>query len=163
MTTNLAECVNSVLKGSRALPITALVQTTYYRLTNVIKENQRQSTCQLVRSFSRETGVAEVEAPSRFGGRHSKIYTVYELEFQPIGNEEYWPSYSGPSFIPNPIMRRKRTSRPKTTRIHNEMDEVEPQLIKKCGWCRTEGHNRKTCPYRMSEVGQSSTQPNDNE
>ncbi|KAF1894728.1 hypothetical protein Lal_00021021 [Lupinus albus] len=237
MTTNLAECVNSVLKGSRALSITALFQTTYYRLnlwfvdhrdeafnmikaghiyceelTNVIKENQRQSTCQLVRSFSRETGVAEVEAPSRFGGRHSKVYTVkltnswcdcgefqslrlpcfhaiatcsnlnldcgqfispiyrldnilkvYELEFQPIGNEEYWPSYSGPSFIPNPIMRRKRIGRPKTTRIHNEMDEVEPQLIKKCEWCRTEGHNRKTCPYRMSEVGQSSTQPNDNE
>ncbi|KAF1876420.1 hypothetical protein Lal_00029768 [Lupinus albus] len=102
-------------------------------LTNVIKENQRQSTCQLVRSFSRETGVAEVEAPSRSGGRHLKVYTVYGLEFQPIGNEEYWPSYYGPSFIPNPIMRRKRIGRPKTTRIHNEMDEVEPQLIKKCG------------------------------
>ncbi|KAF1876476.1 hypothetical protein Lal_00029824, partial [Lupinus albus] len=82
-----------VLKGSRALPIIALVQTTYYRLiswfvdhrdeainmikaghiyceelTNVIKENQRQSICQLVRSFSRETRVAEVEAPSRSGG-----------------------------------------------------------------------------------------------
>ncbi|KAF1881954.1 hypothetical protein Lal_00038598 [Lupinus albus] len=132
ITTNLAECVNNILKGSRALSITALVQTTYYRLnswfvdhrdkavnmikaghiycedlTNVIKENQRQSTYQLVRSFSRETGVAEVEAPSRSGGRHSKFYTVYELEFQQIGNEEYWPSYFGPSFIPNPIMRRK--------------------------------------------------------
>ncbi|KAF1879961.1 hypothetical protein Lal_00022085 [Lupinus albus] len=99
-----AQCYDEgrrVLKGSRALPIIALVQTTYYRLnswfvdhrdeavnmikaghiyceelTNVIKENQLQSTCQLVRSFSRETGVAEVEAPSRFGGRHSKVYTV---------------------------------------------------------------------------------------
>ncbi|KAF1889441.1 hypothetical protein Lal_00024766 [Lupinus albus] len=58
-----------VLKGSRALPITALLQTTYYRLNLwfSIKENQRQSTCQLVRSFSRETGMAEVEA---------KVYTV---------------------------------------------------------------------------------------
>ncbi|KAF1881478.1 hypothetical protein Lal_00021456 [Lupinus albus] len=80
MTTNLAECINEVLKGSRTLPITALVRTTYYmlnlwvvdlrdeainmikgwhvyckELTNVIKENQRQSTCQLVCSFSRET------------------------------------------------------------------------------------------------------------
>ncbi|KAF1868424.1 hypothetical protein Lal_00008231 [Lupinus albus] len=71
--------------------------------------------------------VAEVEAPSRSGGRHSK---VYGLEFQSIGNKEYCPSYYGPSFIPNPIMRRKRTGRSKTTRIHNEMDEVEPQLIK---------------------------------
>ncbi|KAF1872039.1 hypothetical protein Lal_00012260 [Lupinus albus] len=97
--------------GSRALPISVLVRTTYYRLsswfvdhrdetvdmikaehiyceelTNVMKENQRQSTCQLVRSFSRETGVAEVEAPSRSSGRHSK---VYGLQFQPNGNEEY--------------------------------------------------------------------------
>ncbi|KAF1874600.1 hypothetical protein Lal_00030029 [Lupinus albus] len=62
---------------------------------------------------------------------------VYGLEFQPIGNEEYWPSYYRPSFIPNPIMRRKRSGRPKTTRIHNEMDEVQPQLIKKCRWRRT--------------------------
>ncbi|KAF1862308.1 hypothetical protein Lal_00026834 [Lupinus albus] len=65
------------------------------------------------------------------------MFKVYGLEFQPIGNEEYWSSYSGSSFIPNPILRRKRTGRPKTTRIHNEIDEVEPQLIKKCGWCRT--------------------------
>ncbi|KAF1894892.1 hypothetical protein Lal_00022386 [Lupinus albus] len=97
MTTNLAE----------APLITAIVQTTYYRLnswfvdhrdevvnmikawhiyceelTNVIKENQRQSKCQLVRSFSRETGVVEVEAPSRSGGRHSKVYTCDCGEFQ---------------------------------------------------------------------------------
>ncbi|XP_019451933.1 PREDICTED: uncharacterized protein LOC109354035 [Lupinus angustifolius] len=237
MTTNLAECINGVLKGSRALPITAIVRTTYYRLnswfvdhrdeainmikaghtyceelTNVIKENQRQSTCQLVRSFSRETGVAEVEVASRSAARHSRVYTVklaenwcdcgefqslrlpcshaiatcstlnldcgqfispiyrldnilkvYGIHFQPIGNEEYWPPYSGPSFIPNPVMRRKRTGRPKTKRIHNEMDEVQSQRIKKCGWCRTEGHNRKNCPFRMREVGESSRQPGNNE
>ncbi|KAF1879275.1 hypothetical protein Lal_00047949 [Lupinus albus] len=46
------------------------------KLTNVMKENQRKSTCQLVRSLSKETGVAEVEAPSRSSGRHSKVYTV---------------------------------------------------------------------------------------
>ncbi|KAF1892737.1 hypothetical protein Lal_00042629 [Lupinus albus] len=32
MITNIAECINGVLKGSRALPIVALVQTPYYRL-----------------------------------------------------------------------------------------------------------------------------------
>ncbi|CAL0310918.1 unnamed protein product [Lupinus luteus] len=237
MTTNLAECINGVLKGSRALPITALVRTTYYglnswfvdhrdetinmikaghtyceELTNVIKENQRQSTCQLVRSFSRETGVAEVEVASRSAARHSRVYIVklaknwcdcgefqslrlpcshaiatcstlnldcgqfispiyrldnilkvYGIHFQPIGNIEYWPPYSGPSFIPNPVMRRKRTGRPKTKRIHNEMDEVQSQLIKKCGWCRTKGHNRKNCPFRMREVGESSRQPGNDE
>ncbi|KAF1880065.1 hypothetical protein Lal_00022194 [Lupinus albus] len=56
MTTNLAECINE--------------------LTNVIKENQCQFTCQLVRSFSRETEVAGVEAASRSSGRHSKVYTL---------------------------------------------------------------------------------------
>ncbi|KAF1892092.1 hypothetical protein Lal_00036447 [Lupinus albus] len=101
MTTNLAECINGVLKGSRTLPFTALVKATYYRLnewfiehrneasnmikaghvyceelTKVIKENQRQSTCQLVRTFSRETGVSEVEVVSRSGGRQVRVYTV---------------------------------------------------------------------------------------
>ncbi|KAF1890324.1 hypothetical protein Lal_00013578 [Lupinus albus] len=41
-----------------------------------MKENQSQYTCQLVRSFSRETWVAEVEAHSRSSGRHSNVYTV---------------------------------------------------------------------------------------
>ncbi|XP_019434322.1 PREDICTED: uncharacterized protein LOC109340995 [Lupinus angustifolius] len=204
MTTNLAECINGVLKGSRALPITALVRATYYRLnewfnehrneasnmvmaghvyceelTKMIKENQRKSTCQMVRNFSRETKVSEVEVVSRSGGRQVRLYTVklaenwcetvenfnhydchalmlsqhnlqkvYGYEFQPLGNEEYWPPYSGPTFIPNPVMRRKRSGRPKTSRIHNEMDAVEGEQLKKCGWCRTEGHNRKTCPLR---------------
>ena len=30
MTTNIAECINGVLKGARMLPITALVQLTFY-------------------------------------------------------------------------------------------------------------------------------------
>ncbi|CAL0324864.1 unnamed protein product [Lupinus luteus] len=236
MTTNLAECVNGVLKGSRALPITALVKTTYYRLnewfmhhrneasnmiraghiyceelTKVLKENQRKATCQLVRTFCRETGVSEVEVVSRSGGRQVRVYTVkvgdgwcdcgefqslrlpcshavatcaslaldcsqfispiyrldniikaYGCQFQPIGNEEYWPAYSGPTFIPNPVMRRKSSGRPKTKRIHNEMDEVPVQQIKKCGWCRIEGHNRKSCPLRSRELGESSRQPSNN-
>ncbi|XP_039134232.1 uncharacterized protein LOC120271624 [Dioscorea cayenensis subsp. rotundata] len=35
MTTNLAECVNSVLKGTRNLPITAMVKSTYFRLAEL--------------------------------------------------------------------------------------------------------------------------------
>ncbi|KAF1892195.1 hypothetical protein Lal_00036554 [Lupinus albus] len=45
-------------------------------LTKVIKENQRQSTCQLVCTFSRETEVFEVEVVSRSGGRQVRVYTV---------------------------------------------------------------------------------------
>ncbi|XP_019418538.1 PREDICTED: uncharacterized protein LOC109329318 [Lupinus angustifolius] len=219
--------------GAWALPITTLVRETYYRLnewfiqhrdeatsmirarhiyceelTKVIKENQRQSTCQVVRNFSRETGVSEVEVVSRSGGRQVRGFTIkladswcdcgefqslrlscshaiatcvslaldcsqfispiyrldnivkaYGCHFQPIGNEEYWPPYSGPIFIPNPLMRRNRSGRPKIIRIHNEMDEVHAEQIKKCGWCRTYVHNRETCPLRSRELGESSTEP----
>ena len=31
MTTNIVECINGVLKGARMLPITALVEVTFYR------------------------------------------------------------------------------------------------------------------------------------
>ncbi|KAF1874930.1 hypothetical protein Lal_00007546 [Lupinus albus] len=225
MTTNLAECVNGVLKGSRALPITSLVQATYHRLnswflhhrneatsmimaghiyceelTKVLNENNRKATCQTIRTFSRESGVFVVEVPVekvvdirrlnqywcecgefqslRLPCSHviatcssmnldyrqfiSPIYRLdnllkaYGRGFEPIGNEEYWPHYSGPMFIPNPLMRRNRTGRPKTLRIHNEMDDCATEKNKKCGLCRTEGHNRKTCPFKNSEIGESS-------
>ncbi|RYR09980.1 hypothetical protein Ahy_B05g078427 [Arachis hypogaea] len=35
MTTNLVECINSVLKGARNLPITTLVKATFYRLNEL--------------------------------------------------------------------------------------------------------------------------------
>ena len=45
MTTNLAECINAVLKGTRHLPITALVQSTYYRLVELfVKKGNQQLT-----------------------------------------------------------------------------------------------------------------------
>ncbi|KAF1870919.1 hypothetical protein Lal_00030231 [Lupinus albus] len=43
MTTNLAECINGVLKGSRALPITALVKATYYRLNEWFIEHRNEA------------------------------------------------------------------------------------------------------------------------
>ncbi|KAF1899801.1 hypothetical protein Lal_00019933 [Lupinus albus] len=105
MTTNLPECVNGVLKGSRALHITALVRATYHmlnswflhhrneatimiiyckELTKAINENNRKVTCQLVRSFSRDSGVSEVEIASRDGSRHSRIYTSWAYDRIPM-------------------------------------------------------------------------------
>ena len=80
MTTNLAECMNSVWKGARALPIIALVNQTFNKLndsfvTNGIKimnmikaghryfedvyvmmqENQHIATSHYVRMYVRET------------------------------------------------------------------------------------------------------------
>nr|XP_025607232.1 uncharacterized protein LOC112698021 [Arachis hypogaea] len=37
MTTNLVECINSVLKGARNLPVLALVRATYYRLNEFLR------------------------------------------------------------------------------------------------------------------------------
>ncbi|KAF1898125.1 hypothetical protein Lal_00032890 [Lupinus albus] len=140
----------------------------YEELTKVLNENNRKATCQTIRSFSSESGVFVVEVPGRDGSRHSKIVIatcsslnldyrqfisliyrldnllkVYEREFEPIGNEEYWPHYSGPMFIPNPLMRRNQTGRQKTSRIHNEMDDCAMKKNKKCGLCRTEAHHSK--------------------
>ena len=69
------------------------------------------------------------------------IYKAYEMPFHPLQNEEYWSTYNGPNFIPDPHMRRKAYGRPPTARLHNEMDEPINKP-KKCSYCRNEGHNR---------------------
>ncbi|KAF1881983.1 hypothetical protein Lal_00038627 [Lupinus albus] len=173
MTTNLAECVNDVLKGSRAFPITALFRATYHRLNSWFAHHRDEASsmvrashiyCEELTKFVifHESGVFEVEVVARDGSRHSKIYRVrlmqnwcdcgefqsfrlscshtiatcaslkldygqfispiyrldnilkvYGHEFQPIG----------PTFIPNSLMRRNRTGKPKTTPIHNEIND----------------------------------------
>ncbi|QHO56105.1 uncharacterized protein [Arachis hypogaea] len=43
MTTNLVECINSVLKGARNLPVLALVRATYYRLNELFVRKSAES------------------------------------------------------------------------------------------------------------------------
>ncbi|XP_016178963.1 uncharacterized protein LOC107621455 [Arachis ipaensis] len=43
MTTNLVECINSVLKGARNLPITALVKATFYRLNELFTRKRTEA------------------------------------------------------------------------------------------------------------------------
>ncbi|QHO23417.1 uncharacterized protein DS421_12g363350 [Arachis hypogaea] len=43
MTTNLVECINSVLKGARNLPITALVKATFYRLNELFTRKRAEA------------------------------------------------------------------------------------------------------------------------
>ncbi|XP_025648140.1 uncharacterized protein [Arachis hypogaea] len=42
MTTNIVECINSVLKGARILPITALVKATFYRLNELFTRKRAE-------------------------------------------------------------------------------------------------------------------------
>ncbi|XP_072066962.1 uncharacterized protein [Arachis hypogaea] len=43
MTTNLVECINSVLKGARNLPITSLVKATFYRLNELFTRKRAEA------------------------------------------------------------------------------------------------------------------------
>ncbi|XP_025611702.1 uncharacterized protein [Arachis hypogaea] len=47
MTTNLSECINSVLKGTRNLPVCAIVKSTYYRLNELFVVKGRQAQAQI--------------------------------------------------------------------------------------------------------------------
>ncbi|KAL6342930.1 hypothetical protein AAG906_016950 [Vitis piasezkii] len=59
MTTNIVECINGVLKGARMLPITALVQLTFYRCVSYF-----------------ETRRAEIRARMTVGD----VYIAYAIE-----------------------------------------------------------------------------------
>ncbi|XP_025661237.1 uncharacterized protein [Arachis hypogaea] len=47
MTTNLVECINSVLKGARNLPITELVKATFYRLNELFTRKRVEAEAQI--------------------------------------------------------------------------------------------------------------------
>jgi len=47
MTTNLAECINSILKGAWSLPICAIVKTTFERTKDSFVERGTKAECML--------------------------------------------------------------------------------------------------------------------
>nr|XP_025669300.1 uncharacterized protein LOC112769103 [Arachis hypogaea] len=47
MTTNLMECINSVLKGARNLPITAIVKATFYMLNELFTRKRAETVAQI--------------------------------------------------------------------------------------------------------------------
>ena len=56
--------------------------------------------------------------------------------FYPIFNEDEWPLYDGPTIVPPESMKRQVSGRPKSTRLHNEMDIREGKTKIKCGLCK---------------------------
>ncbi|XP_016168578.1 uncharacterized protein LOC107611133 [Arachis ipaensis] len=225
MTTNISEYVNSVLKGTQNLPVTALVKSTYGRLSElfvvrgqtaeaqlgsgqrfcqvalvkVIERNLKDARCLTVTLFDRhqsEHTVAETTPTENFSlGTYrvslrdhtcdcgyfqalhypcchaiaccaqsrldwamyvhevytmSNVFNVYRMGFLPPIPEGLWPPYAGPTIILDPNMRRAREGRPRSTRIHNTMDEADTGRPKRCGLCRQIEHTRRTCPQRGS-------------
>ena len=75
-------------------------------------------------------------------------YDTWASLFHPIFNEDEWPFYDGPTIIPPESMKRIGSGRPKSTRLHNEMDVREGKTTITCGLCKQPGHNRRFCKNR---------------
>ncbi|XP_061355006.1 uncharacterized protein LOC133299552 [Gastrolobium bilobum] len=76
------------------------------------------------------------------------LVKAYSFPWEPIGNEEAIPELGGAKIIPDKNMLRAK-GLPKSTRIRNEMDEVETSQSRiRCGLCKERGHNRRGCPNR---------------
>ncbi|KAL5166279.1 hypothetical protein HKD37_18G051266 [Glycine soja] len=84
------------------------------------------------------------------------ILKAYSAQWWPLGNEAAIPpSNDAWTLIPDPTTIHAK-GRPKSTRIRNEMDWVEPSEHRiKCSRCGAEGHNRRRCPMQ-SERGSCS-------
>ncbi|KAH1198998.1 hypothetical protein GmHk_18G052459 [Glycine max] len=84
------------------------------------------------------------------------ILKAYSTQWWPLGNEAAIPpSDEAWTLIPDPTTIRAK-GRPKSTRIRNEMDWVEPSDHRqKCSRCGAEGHNRRRCPMQ-SDRGSNS-------
>ena len=75
-------------------------------------------------------------------------YDTWASLFHPIYDEEEWPLYDGPTIIAPESMKRMGSGRPKSTRLHNEMDDREGKTTITCGLCKQLGHNRRSCKNR---------------
>ncbi|KAL5164894.1 hypothetical protein HKD37_18G050128 [Glycine soja] len=84
------------------------------------------------------------------------ILKAYSAQWWPLGNEAAIPpSDDAWTLIPDPTTIRAK-GRPKSTRIRNEMDWLEPSDHRqKCSRCGVEGHNRRRCPMQ-SDRGSNS-------
>ncbi|XP_027158043.1 uncharacterized protein LOC113759665 [Coffea eugenioides] len=65
--------------------------------------------------------------------------------FHPIPGKSYWPPEEDIVLIPRDVMKRTTKGRPKSTRLHNEMDAREGQTKGTCSLCKQKGHNKRRC------------------
>ena len=216
MTINMSEVFNSVLKGARNLPLTALVQLTFFRLNSYFVSRRELGANRLasdeqftpyvdaqIQGRVVKAGSMEIVLYDHVQGRfhvksrkcrtqrlnlHDKIctcgktliygfpcshiiatcqhrcvdfrffvqgyyttqsyYDTWASLFHPIFNEDEWPFYDGPTIIPPESMKRIGSGRPKSTRLHNEIDVREGKTTITCGLCKQPGHNRRSCKNR---------------
>ena len=75
-------------------------------------------------------------------------YDTWASLFHPIFNEDEWPLYGSPTIVPPKSMKCRGSGRPKSTRLHNEMNVREGKTTITCGLCKQPGHNRWPCKNR---------------
>ncbi|XP_025678937.1 uncharacterized protein [Arachis hypogaea] len=77
MTTNISECINAVMKGSRNSPITTLVKSSYFRLGELFarKGSEALTQLQIGAEFS-QTLVKTIE----FNSKHVNTMNVYQFD-----------------------------------------------------------------------------------
>ncbi|XP_072084703.1 uncharacterized protein [Arachis hypogaea] len=213
--TNISECINAMMTGSRNLSITSLVKSTYFWLGELFARKGSEALAQLqvgvkflqtlmkdiefnskhinsmnLYQFDRSRTSYTVEVLAAVPGfrqqnyqvlldegncdcgyfqelhlpcryilaacsqaridwkgfvhplyRMDSIFNVYKVQFRPIGHEDDWPSYDRP----NPRMMRVKKGQPVSSRIQNNMDDVEHTKEKRCGLCRQTSHTQKIC------------------
>ncbi|PPD96378.1 hypothetical protein GOBAR_DD06607 [Gossypium barbadense] len=140
ITINLVETVNSVLRRTRHLPISAIFSTTFYRLATLMPRMRLRQ-------------AKQIEA----GHVLQRTLRIWWNEFPVIPDVSNW-EVPLPAFemVPNHSLRRHPTGRPQSTRIQNDMDVREMGEPKMRLVCRASGHNRSTNPHRVYISGQSS-------
>ncbi|XP_057740193.1 uncharacterized protein LOC130957345 [Arachis stenosperma] len=80
MTTNLVECINSVLKGARNLPITALVKATFYRLNELFTRKRAEAEARISAGhvFS-DVVTSKLHANQLVSGNIQSIYEDFDV------------------------------------------------------------------------------------
>ena len=86
MTTNLAEAVNGVLKGARNLPITALVQSTFFRVLDYFVKRGKEAEERIASGhrYSNDLTIAlqsNIEKASAFGVRaYDRMNAIFQVQ-----------------------------------------------------------------------------------
>ncbi|XP_057723926.1 uncharacterized protein LOC130939878 [Arachis stenosperma] len=161
MTTNLVECINSVLKGARNFPVTALVKAIFYRLNELFTRKRAEAEARINAGLVlSEMVTSKLHANQRASGNIQRldwqvyVHDVYKMDqvrrvyrawFRPLENPATWPAYHGPRFVGNPFLRRVAKGRPKMTRFLNEMDTRMLCRPRRCKQCSAEGQSRSRC------------------
>ncbi|KAK5785500.1 hypothetical protein PVK06_040091 [Gossypium arboreum] len=115
ITTNLVDCINFILKGTRHLPITSVVQETYFHLGELFPKTCDCGTFDALRYPCAHAIVACQNLhldPMRYVNEVYKIenmYSVWRHVFPPVLDKRKWPSVSLAPFklLPDRELHRK--------------------------------------------------------